>query len=372
MENEKKRLLSLDLLRGFDMFMLLMVAPIAVQWLTIWNNPTGNVVLNQFGHTPWQGFTCWDMVMPLFMFMSGITIPFSMSKYKDGRMSYGHFYHKLIKRFFVLFLLGWIVQGNLLALDPHYFYVYANTLQSIAVGYVVAAIVYVHFPIKVQIGWCIAFFVIFLIVFATAGHWSWVQGNNIAETIDEHVLGRFRNGVIWQGNTWHFDSNYHYTWVLSSLNFAVTVMMGSFAGYILKSMHNARYKLGMLFFIGILLVIAGLAMDPVCPIIKHIWSSSMTLLSGGICFLLMALFFWLFDMKCWTCGFGWLKYYGMNALVAYCLFEVVKFTSVSDCLFFGLKQFLGDYYPVVGVCVQAAIVFLIVRYLYKHQIFIKA
>lgn len=373
MKNVNGRLASLDILRGFDLFMLLMFQPIFMQWLSIKNDPAWNGVMRQFEHTNWHGFTCWDIIMPLFMFMSGITIPFALSKYKSRvKQIDGAFYWKIGKRFLILFFLGWIVQGNLLALDPHHFYIYANTLQAIAVGYIVSAILYVHFPIKAQIVFCILLFAIYIGIFAVFGHMSFTQGANISEVIDRAVLGRFRNGIIWQNGVWRFDDTYHYTWILSSLNFIVTVMLGCFAGYILKRSGEAMKKLRLLLFIGIILILAGIVMDLVVPIIKRIWSSSMTLLSGGICFMLMGLFYYLVDIKGYRKGLDWLRYYGMNSLFAYCLFEVVKFTSVSDSLFFGLKQWLGIYYPVVAVCVQAAVVFFIIRWMYKHQIFIKA
>lgn len=98
----------------------------------------------------------------------------------------------------------------------------------------------------------------------------------------------------------------------------------------------------------------------------------MTLLSGGICFLLMALFYYIVDVKGWKKGIEWMKYYGMNSLVAYCMFEVVKFSSISDSLFFGLKQYMGAYYPVVTVIVQVIIVYSIVRWMYHRHIFIRA
>jgi predicted acyltransferase len=373
METAQKRLASLDLLRGFDLFMLLMFQPIFMQWLSIKNDLTWSCITAQFEHTEWHGFTCWDIIMPLFMFMSGITIPFALSKYKNKTKQIdGFFYWKIGKRFLILFFLGWIVQGNLLALDPHYFYVYANTLQAIAVGYIVAVILYVYFPMKIQIGFCVLFFIIYLVVFATAGHMNYAPGTNISEVIDRTVLGRFRNGIMWQNGIWHFDDTYHYTWILSSLNFIVTVMLGCFAGYILKSSKGATKKLKILVLIGVVLIMIAIIMDPIFPIIKRIWSSSMTLLSGGICFLLMALFYYIVDIKEYRKGIDWLKYYGMNSLVAYSLFEIVKFTSVSDSLFFGLKQWMGIYYPIVAVCVQATIVFCVVRWMYRHQIFVKA
>jgi len=151
MENQK-RLKSLDLLRGFDLFLLIMFQPIM---LVLLKKLHSNILVfcpTLFDHVAWAGVGFWDLIMPLFMFMSGITIPFAMSKYKSGsEKTDGHFYFRLFKRFFILFFLGWIVQGNLLYLDIHQFSFFSNTLQAIAVGYVVAAILYVKFPIRGQI-----------------------------------------------------------------------------------------------------------------------------------------------------------------------------------------------------------------------------
>lgn len=107
MATANKRLASLDLLRGFDLFCLLMLQPILMTWLEIENNPSLDPITNQFTHVEWQGVAFWDLIMPLFMFMSGITIPFAMSKYKQGEKIDRHFYFRLFKRFFVLsFLAG--------------------------------------------------------------------------------------------------------------------------------------------------------------------------------------------------------------------------------------------------------------------------
>jgi predicted acyltransferase len=304
--------------------------------------------------------------------MSGITIPFAMSKYKKGTAVDAHFYKRILKRFCILFFVGWIVQGNLLGLDPHQFHIFANTLQSIAVGYVVMAILYVNTSLRTQILFGILFFMAYIIVFATAGHMNFAPGTNIAEVIDRAVLGRFRDGIIWNGGTWSFDSDYHYTWILSSCNFIVTVMLGCFAGYILKGQSEAMKKFKRLMLFGIILIIASLAMDPIIPIIKRIWSSSMTLFSGGVCFILMGLFYYFFDIKGWTKGFGWLRFYGMNSLVAYFLGEYMKFDSIADSLFFGLKQWMGIYYPIIDITVQGIIILLVMRWMYKQKIFIKA
>lgn len=365
------RLASLDILRGADLFCLLFLQPILIHWLEIADMPALTTVQKQFEHIEWHGFSFWDLIMPLFMFMSGITIPFALSRYKNEKSIDRTFYIKIAKRFCWLFFLGWIVQGNLLALDMDKFHVFANTLQAIAVGYVVAAILYVHCSTTKQILFCVTSFLLYIIVFAYWGNMNFAPTTNIAETIDRTILGKLRDGIIWQDDIWHFDDSYHYTWILSSLNFIVTVMLGMFAGIILKNnSYSEIRKFILLIGLGAIFIISSLILDPYIPIIKKIWSSSMTMYSGGICFILMGLFYYIIDIKKVT-KLKWLKYYGMNSIIAYCIFEVISFRSIADSLLFGLEQWLGIYYPLIGTISQCIIVFLILRWMYKHQIFIK-
>lgn len=368
----RNRLISLDILRGFDLFCLLFFQPILIHWLEILDTPLLVGLKNQITHVEWHGFSFWDLIMPLFMFMSGITIPFSLSKYKDGKVIDRIFYIKILKRFCRLFVLGWIIQGNLLYFDISKFCIFSNTLQAIAVGYVITAIIYVHTSVVKQIIWGLIFFLSYILVFVCWGDLNFIPTVNIAEEIDRMVLGRFRDGVIWQGSSWYFNDSYHYTWILSSLNFVVTVMLGSFAGVILRNkFYSEMKKFTLLIILGTLFIIIALWMDSFIPIIKRIWSSSMTLYSGGMCFILMGLFYYIIDIKKFKWNLNWLKYYGMNSIIGYSIFEVINFHSISDSLFFGLEQWMGIYYPLIGTIFQSMIVLLILRWMYKNQMFVK-
>ena len=137
------RLASLDILRGFDLFLLVFFQPVLWTLAHQLNLPWLNSILFQFDHEVWEGFRFWDLVMPLFLFMTGASMPFSFSKFKDNPDK-GPVYRKIIKRFILLFIFGMIVQGNLLGLDPKHLYLYSNTLQAIATGYLIAAIIQLH------------------------------------------------------------------------------------------------------------------------------------------------------------------------------------------------------------------------------------
>jgi predicted acyltransferase len=365
----KKRLASLDILRGADMFLLLFLGPIFHSLCEAY--PDGTAWLaHQTEHVAWEGFVLWDIIMPLFLFMSGMTIPFSMARYKEGRKPDGKFYLKLLKRFCLLFFLGWIVQGNLLDFNWKTFHPFANTLQAIAVGYVITALIFVHFNVKWQVVAGVLLFAAYWIVFACTGMNLDVQ-DNIAMVIDKAVLGAHRDGVNWAADgSWSFNPWYQYTWILSSLNFAVTVLLGCFAGQMLKCERHAPAKRAALVALaGAGLIAAGLAISPLFPIIKKIWSSSMTLYSGGICFLLIALTYYLVDVRGWHKGLDWLKIYGMNAITAYVVSHVFDFSSVSESLLYSLSD--HTWYPVLIAFANGTIVFGLLLLMYRRRLFLK-
>lgn len=368
---ENKRLLSLDVLRGLDLFMLVGLQPVLWQALPkIENSFFCTTLLAQLDHVPWEGFSAWDLVMPLFLFMSGVTMPYSLPKYLQQHDNIA-LWKRLCKRVIILFLLGMLVQGNLLALDPERIYIYSNTLQAIAIGYLIAAPLAVYLKPKWQIAAIAALLVIYTVPMTLFGDWS--EQGNFAATVDKAILGRFRDGsYIAADGSWQFAEWYNYTWIWSSLTFGCTVAMGAIAGGIIKNGNDNRRKTALtLLLTGIALVAAGTIWGEFQPIIKRIWSGSMTLYSGGWCYLLLALFYWWIDVKGHRAGIGWLQYYGCNAITAYLIGELINFRSIAKSLLYGTEQYLGEWYPVLLTACNSFIIFLILAALYRHKIFLK-
>lgn len=364
------RLASLDILRGFDLFLLVFFQPVFVALAQRLNLPWLNSVLYQFDHEVWVGFRFWDLIMPLFLFMTGASMPFSFSKFKDDPNK-APIYRKILKRFILLFIFGMIVQGNLLGLDPRHIYLYSNTLQAIATGYLIAAVIQLHCSFKWQIIVTLLLLLAYWIPMTFLGDFT--PEGNFAEKVDRIVLGRFRDGVYWgEDGIWHFSPYYNYTWILSSLTFGVTVMLGTFAGKIMKEGKEDRKRVVQkLLLAGAVLIGISLLWSLQMPIIKRVWTCSMTLYSGGLCFLLMGLFYYWIDYKGHTNGLNWLKIYGMNSITAYILGEVVNFRCVAASVSYGLEQYLGGYYAVWLSFSNYLIVFLILRMMYKHKVFLK-
>lgn len=373
--SSSKRLESLDALRGFDLFFLVALGPLMHSLARTANVEWLNESMWVFSHVSWEGFSPWDLIMPLFLFMSGISMPFSLSRYKsisDKRP----LLRRLAKRILLLWIFGMMCQGNLLALDPNTIYLYSNTLQAIATGYLITALLFLFTSRRTQIITA----VVLLLVYWTAMQFITVDGygggnytpqGNLAEWIDNTVLGRFRDTAqVIDGKVVVADW-YHYTWILSSLNFGVTVLTGLFAGYIAKDKIEEKKKLKLYFGTGITMVIAGWLWNFQMPVIKTIWTSSMVLVSSGYCFLLMVLFYYWIDYKGHRSGITWLKVYGMNSIVAYMLANVVNFRCIGESLFYGLEQYMGSYYSFLMTLWNIGAVYVIIWFMYKRGIFLK-
>ncbi|MDE5553867.1 MAG: DUF5009 domain-containing protein [Muribaculaceae bacterium] len=367
---ENSRLASLDILRGFDMFLLVFFQPVLVSIGEAANVSWLNDILYQFDHQVWAGFRFWDIIMPLFMFMCGVSMPFSFEKYKNENNRWP-IYRRIFKRVIVLWIIGMVVQGNLLALDSHALRLYSNTLQAIAAGYLIGSIIILNLPISGQIIATVALLLIYWIPMTFCGDFT--PEGNFAEAVDRAVLGHWRDDVYWDAaGQWHFYAPYTYTWIWSSLTFGVTVMLGYFAGKIMKSSGKTILTVKRLAVTGVALIVAALLWHLQMPIIKRLWTCSMTLLAGGLCFMLMALFFWWIDVKDHSRGLDWLKIYGMNSITAYVIGEVINFRSVAVSLTFGFEHYIGEmWYQAWLTFANFSIVFLILLLMYKQRIFIK-
>lgn len=372
----QQRLESLDVLRGFDLFCLVALGKIVHKLSEATQAPVFDSILPCFNHVHWEGFSSWDLVMPLFMFMSGITIPFALSRYKESSDK-SLVYKRIAKRVILLWIFGMMCQGNLLALDPNRIYLYSNTLQAIAMGYLISALFFLHTKIRTQIIGAIILLLGYwimmeFIVIGNYGSGNYSPDGNLAEWIDRVVLGRFRDGASLVNGEVVFSEGYRYTWILSSLTFGVTAMSGTFAGYILKYKEwMPQKKLTYLFIIGASMVAMGWIWGIWHPVIKKIWTSSMVLVSSGYCFLLMALFYYIIDYKGYRKYTGWLKVYGMNSIMAYMLSQCINFTSVSQSIFRGLEQYIGSYYPLLITLSNIAIIYTILWWMYKKKIFLR-
>lgn len=370
---KKTRLESLDVLRGFDLFMLVFFQPVFVAIVSNFAEDSAIAQFSKvaFSHIKWEGFHAWDLIMPLFLFMAGASIPFAYSAYKKGEVPKNKMFKRIAKRVFLLWLFGMIVQGNLLDLDLGTLRLYSNTLQSIAIGYLFASLIYMFCSLKGIILITIALPVCYTIGMQLYG--AYLPGDNLAEMIDRVVLGRFVDGAtVDASGRVVFAEWYNYAWIYPSLNFITTVLSGVLTTCLLRSHRDERKKFQYLLFIGVGCIAAAYALSPVEPIIKKLWTSTMTLLTSGYSILLLAVTYYLVDVLHKGQWLKWLKFYGMNSILAYMLYNTLEIESLIHFWFHGFEHYLGDsIYYVLFVFVKVSIIFLILRYCYRKSVFLK-
>lgn len=358
--SKSPRLASLDILRGLDLFLLVGLQPVLLSIGGATDAEWYHRLLWHLDHEQWEGLRLWDMVMPLFLFMVGTAMPFAFSRFYAGTtFDRRKIYLRIFRRFLLLFIFGMIVQGNLLALNPSDIKIYTNTLQAIAVGYLIGAMLIIHLRLRGQLIATALLLIAYWLPMTLFGDYS-LEGN-FAYHIDKLILGDFRGDTT-------------YTWVWSSLTFASTVMLGAFAGKMMKDTpESLRPKRAVqMALTGAGLIAVGLLWSVEHPIIKRLWTASMTLFSGGICFILMSLFYWLIDIKGYFNGLNWLKIYGTNAITAYVLGEVVNFRSIVHSVSFGLEHIIGvQWYNVWLTFGNFTILFFILWAMYRNKIYIK-
>ena len=349
----KQRLASLDILRGFDLFLLLFVGPVISSLAAVSDAEWTTTLAYHFDHAAWDGLRMWDLVMPLFMFMAGVSMPFALRKENKGAAMW----RRILKRVVLLFILGMVVQGGLLTFNWHHFTLYTNTLQAIGFGYGIAAVLMLTLSVRMQVAATISLLTIYAIPMMLTGDYT--QEGNFANLVDAAVLGGFRGDPS-------------YTWVWSTLTFGATTMLGAFSGQIIRNKQLSKPKIALvLMCVGCSLLLLGYLWGEVLPINKRLWTSSMTLVTGGYCYLLLALFYYVIDVLEYRCGLEWLKWYGMNAIAAYMIGECINFRGVVHSVSYGLQPYLGDYYPLFLTIGNGLALLLILRGMYRNNIFWK-
>lgn len=360
----QQRLLSLDALRGFTMFWIIGGGDVLLAVTRCLSPAWGQTVAVQVTHPRWEGFVAWDLIMPTFLFVVGAALPFALCKRDEQGTPLASTYGRIFRRVVVLWLLGIIAQGCLFKYDLSRLELYSNTLQAIAVGYLVTAVALLHLPTFGQVT---------LFAALVLGYWGLVVGvpfgghpagtleqtANLPRYVDEFVLGPFRR---------HHD----FTWIVTSLGFAATVLLGSLAGQLLRSLLPAGRKLLVLTAIGVGCAAAGWLWSYWLPLNRHLWTSSLILWAGGWSCLLLALFYGVIDVagiKGWA--FPWIVI-GANALLAY-MFEQVFERTISNVLVANLaRQWPAPYDELLGSIAEVGVLWLLLWYLYHQRTFLRA
>ena len=367
--------MSLDMLRGLDMIFLTVVGPLIWAIDAGWGLPHG--LLYQFTH-PWEGFTAWDIIMPLFLFMCGAAIPLSLERRLSGKGNCpdAAYWRHVVGRVALLWVVGMVVQGHLLDFSFLEIRPYNNTLQTIAVGYLAMAVL-VCLPLGWRIAVPMAGFAAYGLVMHLCGDYTMM--GNVAERVEQAVLSALlptgskaihELGELGYLGRLHEIGEIHYTWILTTPMFVFMTASGYFATKILQGAVAPMRRFWRLAAFGAALLALGwlLALCGV-KMVKHVFTVSFAAQAMGWCALLFAAAYLVADIwrvRRWT---RVVVLFGRTSLVAYMIGEFFWpcFMYFGNYLTRGLAHLVGVSAQGVLACITA-IALLVVCLAFRRKL----
>jgi predicted acyltransferase len=362
-----RRLLSLDALRGFDMFWIIGGEEIfhVLAKTTGW--AWAIFMADQFTHVDWNGFRPYDCIFPLFLFLAGVSTPYSLGSRLDRGDDRGVMVRKIITRGLVLVLLG-ILYNNGLFNKPLDEMRFPSVLARIGLGGMFAQLIYVYVRNErarygIFIGILLVYWALLMLVPVPGfGTGNLTMEGSLVGYVDRLVMpGRLYKVV-------HDPEG-----LLSTLPAIATGLLGVFAGTVLrhKNVSDSR-KLQRLALAGVVCVVVGWIWNTVFPVNKNLWTSSFVLVAGGWSLLALSLFYWIIDIMNWRRWTFFFVVIGMNSILIYLAGEVIDFEHTAHFLFGGLLNFFSDPIRAVGAVVAfMAVKWAFLYFLYKKNVFLR-
>jgi predicted acyltransferase len=362
----KERLKSLDTLRGFDMAMLVGGCSIIIALADATNLRWLDVLETQMHHVSWEGFRFYDLIFPLFMFISGAAIPYGITSKVEKGISRQVLLKKILWRFVALVLFGIIYNGALRKgfTDLRY----ASVLGQIGVGYFFAALIFLYAlrPGRIVLwlsGIMVTVAVLQLFIPAPGyGAGSFEKGASMNAWLDQLILpGRLHNEV--------FDPE----GILCMISAIAVTLMGGLSGYVIRSFSGSMQRKALWIALGgALAIVLALALNPVYPIIKKMWTLPYVLLAGGISALLLSLFYFVIDIKGFNKWTPFFIVFGMNSITIYMGVKILDFERASRFFLGWTQHHINEAWG--GVFLASGVLILqwaLMLFLYRKRIFLR-
>lgn len=361
-----ERLLSIDSLRGFDMLMISGGA----SFLVLMKDKTGWAWVDwlalQMEHVPWHGFTFYDFIFPLFLFIAGVSLPFSLHKGLALGLSKTNLVRKAFQRMLILIALGILYKNAPVPFfEPSEIRI-VSVLGRIGFAGFMTTLLYLYFPLRGRLV-CVALILLwyyaalFLIPVPGYGAGDLSFEGNLVGWFDRQFLpGRL------------VQKTYDELGILTQFPALCLTVLGAMAGDILRFEWKDTKKVLFLLLIGCTAVGLGLLWGLHFPINKHLWTSSFILLTGGIAFLFLTLFYWLIDVMKFQKWAFFFKVIGLNSLTIYLAYRFIDFSTTSRLLFAGLYTPAPEQWHKVFQTLGAlGLVWVLLYFLYRNKIFLK-
>ncbi len=392
------RLVSLDALRGFDMFWIIGADALVRALDKMGDNRVTQFLAQQLSHQEWVGFHFYDLIFPLFVFIVGVALVFSLSK-TIAQAGKTEAMMRIVRRGALLFLLGIVYSGGLSAEWPNIRLL--GVLQRIGLCYLAAGLIFCHCRLREMIAICAALL---------AGYWLFMtfvsfpdvhlerqslrilaqqagttNATALVAAATNRVSGAYEKGYNLAN---HFDfqhlpgKKYDTYWdpegLLSTFPAIATCLLGVFAGLLLKTGRlDGPRKAAHLLIVGAACVALGFLWGQQFPVVKKIWTSSFVLVAGGYSSLLLGAFYLVVDVwkfQAWCRPFVWI---GMNSITIYLANNIIGFRKLADRFVGGdVKHFFDAHVApgsgeLVGALAGLGLGILLVYFLYRRKIFLR-
>lgn len=418
-----QRLMSVDALRGFDMFWIIGADSLVYALHRLSPSKPTDFLANQLEHAEWQGFHFYDLIFPLFVFLVGVSIVFSLTK-TIQRSGKADAIRRVIRRGILLYVIGVLYSGGFSNLWPNIRLL--GVLNRIALAYFFAGLLFCFFKPRALVGICVGLLLGYwaLMTFIpirdiqltrpnisrlateagdseTAAYFSsrrspnpstvknspaWAATEKLFYSTTNNVRGKYEPGYnlsdhldfqYLPGKKW--DTFYDPEGYLSTIPAIATCLLGVFAGFLLQNqLVPGQKKVLVLLAAGIVAAALGWLWNYQFPVIKKIWTSSFVLVAGGYSAILLGVFYWIVDvvqLRAWCQPFVWM---GMNSITIYLTKNIIggTFNVLAERFVGGdVKTYFDNCVTGLGQLVISLVglllAFWFVHFLYKRKIFLR-
>lgn len=360
------RLYSLDALRGFDMFWIIGAEDIVhglakVTHSLFWENFSAQLI-----HPEWNGFTMYDLIFPLFIFLAGVSTPFSVGKALDEGVSKNVLLKRVVKRGIILFVLG-VIYNNGLTFRPLAEIRFSSVLGRIGIAYMLANIIYLYAKQRWLIIWFSALLIGYYLILKFMSAPGFAPGDltiegNFASYVDRMVLpGKLSMGIH---DTVGFFNN------IPAIGNALA---GIIVGIFLKRTHISRKEKALyLLASGLISLVIAQIWNLDFPINKNLWSSSFVMQTVGCSLLFFAIFYYVIDVlgyKKWAFAF---QVIGVNSILIYLSEKFIEWEYTAKKIFDWIYQLAGDPSFIIFVAIAILLIkWLSLKFLHDKKVFLR-
>ena len=360
------RLLSIDALRGFDMLMITGGGALLVSL----KNKTGigwvDAIAEQFEHPAWHGFTFYDFIFPLFLFVAGVSLPFSLNGALAKGVSKSTLYRKAFWRMIILLLLGMLDKNAPFPFFEPSQIRLGTVLGRIGIAGFVTTLLYLNLNRLSRlsiVGLILLAYYACLFLIPVPGYGA---GNL---TFEGNLVGWFDRNFL-PGRL--LQKTYDELGLLTQFPALCLTMLGALAGDVLREGWEHKRKLLVLSASGLLAVGLGLLWSLHFPINKHLWTSSFILLTAGMSLLFLAFFYLIIEVLHYRKWAFFFMVIGVNSITIYLAYRFFNFSHTAKLLFAGIYAPAPEsWHPVFQSLGVLLLVWVFLYFLYRNKLFLK-